>query len=144
MVFSPLTSTSYHRSISSVGEGQLRRDGQSGRMFSLQQPEVANEEANSTSIQQPAMAEPSQTQSQNSLEKWLRLMGAARQMAYEDEQRAPLRRDADSMRYRLQRTYFDQERQVTPRSPLASDQRLMAYRAAEGDDNSTRVIDFIA
>lgn len=143
MVFSALSSTSYRGSISPVTEGQSRRDGHSGRLFTLQQGQVANDEAADLVVQKALPHDTSQQIAQSSLEKWMRLMGAARQIAYQGEEQAPFHSDAANTRYRLQRTYFDQERQVIPQSPEMPDQRLQAYRNAALHDAEAVAIDFV-
>ena len=143
MVFSPVSSISYRRSVSPAAEGQARRDGHSGRLFTLQQREVANDDGAEIAVKPATPTEKSPQLSQASLEKWLRLMGAARQMGYHDEQQAAFQVDSNNMRYRLQRTYFDQERQTTPPPPTTPDQRLLLYRSAAAYDNEARVIDFV-
>ena len=143
MVFSPLASTGYRGSISPVTEGQPRRDGHSGRLFTLQQGQVANDDASDLAIQKAAPQETSSPVTQSALEKWMRLMGATRQLAYQDEEQAPFQSDAANTRYRLQRTYFDQERQAIPQSPERPDQRLQAYRNAALHDADAVSLDFV-
>lgn len=143
MVFSPLASTAYRGTISPVTEGQPRRDGHSGRLFTLQQGQVANDDATNLAIQKAAPREASSPVTQSALEKWMRLMGAARQLAYQGDEQTPFESDAANTRYRLQRTYFDQERQAIPQPPDRPDQRLQAYRNAALHDAEAVAIDFV-
>ena len=143
MVLSAVSPTNQRRTISPATEGQPRRDGQSGRLFSLQPREVANDENGDLSVQPTTISANTRPVSEASLEKWLRLMGAARQMAYEGELQTSMPVAADNMRYRLQRTYFDQERQSSPQIPSKTDQRLQAYRIGGGVDDSARFVDFV-
>lgn len=130
-------------SVGPVTEGQSRRDGQSGRFFALRQAQVANDAAVGSAAQK-ALPTPTKTQmTQTSLEKWMRLMGATRQLAYQGETPDAFQSDAATMRYRLQRTYFDQERQTTPQAPQIPDQKLQAYRNAEPHAAEALAINFV-
>ncbi|MFO7604285.1 MAG: hypothetical protein R6X06_10800 [Gammaproteobacteria bacterium] len=144
MALSPLSSTSYHRPVSPTADGQAQRDGQSARAFDLQRSAQPGDEPVEVTLM-PRVGDPARQSSPDQVEKWLRLMGAARQMAYQDEQRAGSGAPrSDDMRYRLQRTYFDQELQSRPSPTGAPDPRLQAYRAAEAQDNRARIIDSLA
>lgn len=143
MVLSAVPSTSYRRTVNPAADGQAGRGGHKGQLFSLQQREVANDEVNTTGIQQTTPKIVQRPVSQNALEKWLRLMGAARQMAHQGGDQPTMQGEAANMRYRLQRTYFDQERQVTPLTTTTQDPRLQAYRDIAAADNGHRKLDFV-
>jgi len=143
MVLSAVSSTSYRRTVNPSADGQARREGHQGQLFSLQQREVANDEVNTTGIQQTTRKIIQPPVSPIALEKWLRLMGAARQMAYQGGDQATMQGEAANMRYRLQRTYFDQEHQVTPQTAAHPDPRLQAYRDIAIADNGRRRLDFV-
>ena len=130
-------------SVGSVSGGQSRRDGQSGRFFSLPQAQVANDAVGDSAAQKALPTLTTTQTTQASLEKWMRLMGATRQLAYQGEAPDSFQSDAANMRYRLQRTYFDQERQTTPQAPQLPDQRLQAYRNAEPHAAEALAINFV-
>jgi len=130
-------------SVGPVTEGQPRRDGQSGHFFALRQDQVANDAVGDSAIQKALPTSTTTQMTQTSLEKWMRLVGATRQLSYQGEKSDTFQSDASNMRYRLQRTYFDQERQTIPQSPQVPDQRLQAYRDAAPHAAEAVAINFV-
>ena len=143
MVFSPVPSTSYPRTIRPIADGQPRRERHAGQLFNLQTRSANMEVSSSQDVSQRQQQAMLQGGSQSAQEKWLRLMGAARQVAYQAGELPVVPGEAGNQRYRLQRTYFDQERQVDPPLPTRSDYRLLAYQQAGAEDNDAAIVDFV-
>lgn len=143
MEFSPVSSTSYSRTVRPTADGRSRRERQAGQLFNLQTRSAGMEASDSHEIQPNLRQLVSQEGEQSAQEKWLRLMGAARQVAYQAGEQPLVKTTADNQRYRLQRTYFDQERQANPIQPAATDRRLMAYHDTGTEDHRARMVDFV-
>ncbi len=125
-----------------TADGQPRRERNPGSLFNLQ-TRPANREASEREAPQRQGLVLQHADPPSAQEKWLRLMGAARQVAYQAGEQPMVPAEAANQRYRLQRTYFDQERQADPPQPASTDYRLAAYHQAEKPDTETSLVDFV-